>query len=179
MLIKSKNVNEIHGQNIYTGNKIYFRCFHNKYVRLYFMWSFSNLYSQVTEKCLSLGAQKALFIPADMSSESDPDKVIDFAVKKLGGLDYLVLNHIGVTRFAMWNGDVDHVRWLMKVMESFDCLPGIKNQEGALMFLLSLFLGFIKPNFFSYIQMAWRALPTLEQSKGSLVIVSSIAGKVH
>ncbi|XP_015252948.1 PREDICTED: hydroxysteroid 11-beta-dehydrogenase 1-like protein [Cyprinodon variegatus] len=103
---------------------------------------------QVTEKCLSLGAQKALFIPADMSSESEPDKVIDFAVKKLGGLDYLVLNHIGVTRFAMWNGDVDHVRWLMK------------------------------PNFFSYIQMAWRALPTLEQSKGSLVIVSSIAGKM-
>uniref|UniRef100_A0A3B3UA99 Hydroxysteroid (11-beta) dehydrogenase 1-like a n=1 Tax=Poecilia latipinna TaxID=48699 RepID=A0A3B3UA99_9TELE len=70
---------------------------------------------QVTEKCLSLGAQKALFISGDMSTESDPDKVVDFALEKLGGLDYLVLNHIGVTRFAVWDGDVDHVKWLMKV----------------------------------------------------------------
>uniref|UniRef100_A0A3B5LNJ3 Hydroxysteroid (11-beta) dehydrogenase 1-like a n=1 Tax=Xiphophorus couchianus TaxID=32473 RepID=A0A3B5LNJ3_9TELE len=103
---------------------------------------------QVTEKCLSLGAQKALYISGDMSTESDPDKVVDFALEKLGGLDYLVLNHIGVTRFAMWDGDVNHVRWLMK------------------------------PNFFSYIQMAWRALPSLEKSKGSMAIVSSMAGKL-
>ncbi|KAM4574982.1 hydroxysteroid 11-beta-dehydrogenase 1-like protein [Fundulus diaphanus] len=103
---------------------------------------------QVTEKCLSLGAQKALYVPADMSNESDPDKVVDFALEKLGGLDYLVLNHIGTTRFAMWDGDVDHVKWLMK------------------------------PNFFSYIQMAWRALPSLEQSKGSMIIVSSMAAKL-
>ncbi|PWA20942.1 hypothetical protein CCH79_00007299 [Gambusia affinis] len=103
---------------------------------------------QVTEKCLSLGAQKALYISGDMSNESDPDKVVDFALEKLGGLDYLVLNHIGVTRFAMWDGDVDHVRWLMK------------------------------PNFFSYVQMAWRALPSLEKSKGSMAIVSSMAGKL-
>ncbi|XP_016535739.1 hydroxysteroid 11-beta-dehydrogenase 1-like protein isoform X2 [Poecilia formosa] len=103
---------------------------------------------QVTEKCLSLGAQKGLFISGDMSTESDPDKVVDFALEKLGGLDYLVLNHIGVTRFAMWDGDVDHVKWLMKV------------------------------NFLSYIQMAWRALPSLEQSKGSLVVVSSLLGKM-
>lgn len=106
------------------------------------------LLQKVTEKCLGLGAKKALYISADMSNESDPDKVIDFALKKLGGLDYLVLNHIGSTQFAMWNGDVDHVRWLMK------------------------------PNFFSHIQMAWRALPSLEQSKGSMMIVSSMAGKM-
>ncbi|MEQ2214099.1 hypothetical protein XENOCAPTIV_023289, partial [Xenoophorus captivus] len=69
---------------------------------------------QVTEKCLSLGAQKALYIAADMASESDPDKVVDFALEKLGGLDYLVLNHIGPTPFAMWEGDMEHTRWLMK-----------------------------------------------------------------
>lgn len=34
----------------------------------------------------------------------------------------------------------------------------------------------LKVNFFSYIQMAWRALPSLEQSKGSLVVVSSVLG---
>ncbi|MED6232213.1 hypothetical protein ATANTOWER_024601 [Ataeniobius toweri] len=103
---------------------------------------------QVTEKCLSLGAQKALYIAADMASESDPDKVVDFALEKLGGLDYLVLNHIGPTPFAMWEGDMEHTRWLMKV------------------------------NFFSYIQMAWRALPSLEQSEGSLVVVSSLLAKM-
>lgn len=32
-----------------------------------------------------------------------------------GGLDYLVLNHIGVSPFQMWGGDVEHTRWLMQV----------------------------------------------------------------
>ncbi|XP_026200518.1 hydroxysteroid 11-beta-dehydrogenase 1-like protein [Anabas testudineus] len=103
---------------------------------------------QVAEKCLSLGAQKALYIAANMGNESDPDKVVDFAVEKLGGLDYLVLNHIGSTSFGMWDEDVEHIRSLFKV------------------------------NFFSYVQMAKRALNALEQSKGSVVVVSSLAGKM-
>ncbi|KFW06087.1 Hydroxysteroid 11-beta-dehydrogenase 1-like, partial [Eurypyga helias] len=65
-----------------------------------------------------------------------------------GGLDYLVLNHIGVTRFQMWAGDVEYTRWLMQV------------------------------NFFSYVALATAALPTLEQNKGSLVVVSSLTGKI-
>ncbi|XP_072295260.1 hydroxysteroid 11-beta-dehydrogenase 1-like protein [Eucyclogobius newberryi] len=103
---------------------------------------------QVAEKCLSLGAQKALYIAGDMATETDPDRVVDFSLEKLGGLDYLVLNHIGPSPFSMWKGDVEHSRWLMKV------------------------------NFFSYVQMAWKALPSLEQNKGSLVIVSSLLGKM-
>ncbi|CAL1593830.1 unnamed protein product [Knipowitschia caucasica] len=103
---------------------------------------------QVADKCLSLGAQKALYIAADMSSESDPETVVDFALQKLGGLDYLVLNHIGPSPFSMWKGDIEHSRWLMQV------------------------------NFFSYVQMAWKALPSLEQNKGSLVIVSSLLAKM-
>lgn len=103
---------------------------------------------QVAEKCLSLGAQKALYIAADMASETDPDKVVSFALDRLGGLDYLVLNHIGPSPFSMWEGDVEHTRWLMKV------------------------------NFFSYIQMAWKALASLEQSKGSMMVVSSLLGKM-
>ncbi|KAF7654105.1 hypothetical protein LDENG_00073970 [Lucifuga dentata] len=103
---------------------------------------------QVAEKCLSLGAQKALYITADMAGESDPDKVVSFALDKLGGLDYLVLNHIGRSPFSMWEGDVEHTQWLMKV------------------------------NFFSYLQMASKALAPLEQSKGSLVVVSSVLGKM-
>uniref|UniRef100_A0A665WUA1 Hydroxysteroid 11-beta-dehydrogenase 1-like protein n=1 Tax=Echeneis naucrates TaxID=173247 RepID=A0A665WUA1_ECHNA len=103
---------------------------------------------QVSEKCMSLGAQKALYISADMGTDSDPAKAVDFALEKLGGLDYLVLNHIGPSPFTMWKGDVEHVKWLMKV------------------------------NFFSYVQMAWKAMDSLEQSKGSLVVVSSLLGKM-
>lgn len=103
---------------------------------------------QVVEKCLTLGAQKAFYIAGDMATESDPEKVVEFSLEKLGGLDYLVLNHIGPTPFSMWKGDIEHTRWLMKV------------------------------NFFSYIQMAWKALPSLEQNKGSLVVVSSLLGKM-
>ncbi|KAM7388429.1 hypothetical protein PAMP_024603 [Pampus punctatissimus] len=103
---------------------------------------------QVAEQCLNLGAQKAYYIAADMANESDPDRVVEFALDKLGGLDYLVLNHIGSSPFSMWEGDVEHTSWLMKV------------------------------NFLSYIQMAWKALSSLEQSKGSLVVVSSLLGKM-
>ncbi|NWH77929.1 DHI1L protein, partial [Piaya cayana] len=103
---------------------------------------------KVAEKCLALGAKRVFYIPADMSSPVEPEKVVQFAVQKLGGLDYLVLNHIGKTRFQMWDGDVEYTRSLMQV------------------------------NFFSYVALATAALPTLEQSKGSLVVVSSLTGKI-
>ncbi|TWW57755.1 Hydroxysteroid 11-beta-dehydrogenase 1-like protein [Takifugu flavidus] len=79
---------------------------------------------QVAEKCLSLGAQKALYIAADMSSESDPEKVVDFALEKLGGLDYLVLNHIGPSPFTVWQGDVEHTKWLMQTSLTVDSYTG-------------------------------------------------------
>ncbi|XP_074933862.1 hydroxysteroid 11-beta-dehydrogenase 1-like protein isoform X2 [Phalacrocorax aristotelis] len=103
---------------------------------------------KVVEKCLTLGAKKIFYIPADMSSPSEPEKVVQFAVQKLGGLDYVVLNHIGMTRFQMWDGDVEYTRWLMQV------------------------------NFFSYVALTTAALPILERDKGSLVVVSSLIGKI-
>ncbi|NXC40963.1 DHI1L protein, partial [Penelope pileata] len=103
---------------------------------------------QVMEKCLTLGAKKIFYIPADMASPSEPERVIQFAVQKLGGLDYLVLNHIGISPFQMWGGDVEHTRWLMQV------------------------------NFFSYVALTTAALPILEKNKGSLVVVSSLTGKI-
>uniref|UniRef100_A0A3P9IL43 Hydroxysteroid 11-beta-dehydrogenase 1-like protein n=1 Tax=Oryzias latipes TaxID=8090 RepID=A0A3P9IL43_ORYLA len=104
---------------------------------------------QVVEKCLSLGAQKAVYIAADMSTDADPDKVVDFALEELGGLDYLVLNHIGPSYIRMWDGDHKHVQQLMKI------------------------------NFHSYVQMAGRALPFLERTGGALVVVSSVGGRVN
>ncbi|XP_015741718.1 hydroxysteroid 11-beta-dehydrogenase 1-like protein [Coturnix japonica] len=103
---------------------------------------------EVMEKCLTLGAKKVFYLPADMSSPSEPDRVVQFAVQKLGGLDYLVLNHIGTSPFEMWGGDVEHSRWLMQV------------------------------NFFSYVALASAALPALERNQGSVVVVSSLSGKI-
>ncbi|XP_058677152.1 hydroxysteroid 11-beta-dehydrogenase 1-like protein isoform X2 [Ammospiza caudacuta] len=99
---------------------------------------------KVMEKCLTLGAKKIFYIPADMSSPSEPERVVQFAVQKLGGLDYLVLNHIGTNRFQEWAGDVEYTRWLLQV------------------------------NFLSYVALATAALPTLEKNRGALVVVSSL-----
>ncbi|KAA0712229.1 Hydroxysteroid 11-beta-dehydrogenase 1-like protein [Triplophysa tibetana] len=107
-----------------------------------------NVLEQVVNKCLELGAQKALFIPADMANPEDSDRVVQYAIDQLGGLDYLILNHIGPSPYRMWDGDVEHTRWLLQV------------------------------NFLSFVQMAKNALPTLEKSNGSIVVVSSLLGKV-
>ncbi|NWZ70495.1 DHI1L protein, partial [Acrocephalus arundinaceus] len=103
---------------------------------------------KVMKKCQTLGAKKIFYIPADMSSPSEPEKVVQFAVQKLGGLDYLVLNHVGTNRFQEWTGDVGYTRWLMQV------------------------------NFLSYVALATAALPTLEKNRGALVVVSSLTGKM-
>ncbi|XP_075759214.1 hydroxysteroid 11-beta-dehydrogenase 1-like protein isoform X2 [Pelodiscus sinensis] len=106
------------------------------------------LLRKVMEKCLQLGAKKVFYIPDDMSSPQAPERVVQFALQKLGGLDHLVLNHIGSTPFRMWEGDVEHTRWLLQV------------------------------NFLSYVALASAALPILAESKGSLIVVSSLTGKV-
>nr|DBA28351.1 TPA: hypothetical protein GDO54_008735 [Pyxicephalus adspersus] len=83
-----------------------------------------------------------------MASSDAREKVMEQAITALGGLDYLVLNHIGSTPFQMWEGDVNHIRWLMEV------------------------------NFLSYVHLATIALPHLTESKGSIIVLSSLTGKV-
>uniref|UniRef100_A0A8C5LPC7 Hydroxysteroid 11-beta-dehydrogenase 1-like protein n=1 Tax=Leptobrachium leishanense TaxID=445787 RepID=A0A8C5LPC7_9ANUR len=102
---------------------------------------------KVKIKCLELGAKKVSLLRADMGEPDARIQVVEQAVSELGGLDYLVLNHIGATPFQMWDGDVSHVRWLMEV------------------------------NFISYVDLANAALPYLVQSHGSIVVLSSLTGK--
>lgn len=64
-----------------------------------------------------------------------------------GGLDMLILNHIGYTYFNYFNGDVGHIRKLLET------------------------------NFLSYVAMTVSALPLLKESEGSIVVVSSMAGE--
>ncbi|XP_009297199.1 hydroxysteroid 11-beta-dehydrogenase 1-like protein [Danio rerio] len=103
---------------------------------------------KVTQKCEKLGAKKIMYVTGDMSDPADPERVLKYTIEKLGGLDFLVLNHVGNTNVGLWNRDADHVRSLMQV------------------------------NFVSYVQMAGAALPVLETSGGSIIVVSSLAGKI-
>uniref|UniRef100_A0A7M4DUK6 11-beta-hydroxysteroid dehydrogenase 1 n=1 Tax=Crocodylus porosus TaxID=8502 RepID=A0A7M4DUK6_CROPO len=76
------------------------------------------------------------------------EHVVKVAEELLGGLDMLILNHIGSSYFHYFDGDVRHVRKLLET------------------------------NFLSYVAMTVSALPMLKESGGSIVVVSSMAGKV-
>ncbi|XP_011745370.1 hydroxysteroid 11-beta-dehydrogenase 1-like protein isoform X5 [Macaca nemestrina] len=104
------------------------------------------LLQKVVGNCRKLGAPKVFYIAADMASPEAPESVVQFALDKLGGLDYLVLNHIGGVPAGTRARTPQATRWLMQV------------------------------NFLSYVQLTSRALPSLTDSKGSLVVVSSLLG---
>ncbi|XP_059244743.1 hydroxysteroid 11-beta-dehydrogenase 1-like protein isoform X7 [Mustela nigripes] len=106
------------------------------------------LLQKVVGNCRKLGAPKVFFIAADMASPEVPERVVQFALDKLGGLDYLVLNHLGATPAGTRSRSVQATRWLLQV------------------------------NFLSYVQLTSLALPSLTDSKGSLVVVSSLLGPV-
>uniref|UniRef100_A0A8C5JRC0 11-beta-hydroxysteroid dehydrogenase 1 n=1 Tax=Junco hyemalis TaxID=40217 RepID=A0A8C5JRC0_JUNHY len=103
---------------------------------------------KVVERCLELGAASARYISGSMASPSLPEEVLREAENTWGGLDMLILNHIGQSGFTFFSGDVGHVRSLMET------------------------------NFVSYVALATAALPLLRESEGSIVVVSSIAGKI-
>ncbi|XP_044135100.1 hydroxysteroid 11-beta-dehydrogenase 1-like protein [Bufo gargarizans] len=72
----------------------------------------------VRSRCLELGAKNVSLVVADMGSPEARERIVEKAIIDMGGLDYLVLNHIGSTPFQMWDGDINHTRWLMEV-----CIP--------------------------------------------------------
>ncbi|XP_037361053.1 hydroxysteroid 11-beta-dehydrogenase 1-like protein isoform X2 [Talpa occidentalis] len=106
------------------------------------------LLQKVVGNCRKLGAPKVFYIAADMASPEVPEHVVQFALDKLGGLDYLVLNHLGAAPAGPRTRNAQATRWLMQV------------------------------NFLSYVQLTSLALPSLTDSKGSLVVVSSLLGRV-
>uniref|UniRef100_A0A803VS83 11-beta-hydroxysteroid dehydrogenase 1 n=1 Tax=Ficedula albicollis TaxID=59894 RepID=A0A803VS83_FICAL len=103
---------------------------------------------KVVERCLELGAASARYISGSMDSPSLPQQLLREAENTWGGLDMLILNHIGQSSFTYFSGDVEHVRKLMET------------------------------NFVSYVALATAALPMLKESEGSIVVVSSIAGRI-
>ncbi|NXY69076.1 DHI1 dehydrogenase, partial [Glareola pratincola] len=103
---------------------------------------------KVVKRCLELGAASARYVSGTMEDMAFAEHVVKEAETLLGGLDMLILNHVGTSYFGYFNGDVGHVRKLLEI------------------------------NFLSYVAMTVSALPMLKQSEGSIVVVSSMAGKV-
>ncbi|NXR85195.1 DHI1 dehydrogenase, partial [Hypocryptadius cinnamomeus] len=102
----------------------------------------------VVRRCLELGAASARFVSGTMEDTAFAQHVVREAQTSLGGLDMLILNHVGASYFGFFDGDVEHVRKLLEI------------------------------NFLSYVAMTTSALPMLKESEGSIVVVSSMAGKV-
>ncbi|NXC42630.1 DHI1 dehydrogenase, partial [Penelope pileata] len=102
---------------------------------------------KVVERCLELGAASARYVSGSMEDTAFAEEVVKEAENTWGGLDMLILNHIGHSFYNYFNGDVEHVRKLMET------------------------------NFLSYVAMTTSALPMLKESEGSIVVVSSVAGK--
>ncbi|XP_038605160.1 corticosteroid 11-beta-dehydrogenase isozyme 1 [Tachyglossus aculeatus] len=103
---------------------------------------------KVVDKCLSLGAASAHFITGSMEDMAFARQVVIRAEKLLQGLDMLILNHITTSGFTYFNNDLENVLHIMKV------------------------------NYLSYVAMTIKATPLLKKSQGSIVVVSSLAGKV-
>ncbi|XP_064637913.1 11-beta-hydroxysteroid dehydrogenase 1-like [Lineus longissimus] len=105
---------------------------------------------KVVAECERLSGHKGHhYVTADMSDFQNMHKVTEAAKDFLGGLDILVINHVAPYRNGLWMGKEN----------------------------LTYFDFQVKLNFNSYVHLATHALPLLEDSPGSsIVIVNSIAG---
>ncbi|KAM9331227.1 hydroxysteroid 11-beta-dehydrogenase 1-like protein A [Gastrophryne carolinensis] len=104
---------------------------------------------EVAKKCLQLGASSANYVVSDMGNLTSAQNVAQEAITKLGGVDYLVLNHVGgAGSFGSFQGDMEAM------------------------------LSSITVNFLSYIQLTSTALKALQESQGSIVIMSSLSGRI-
>nr|XP_012314672.1 corticosteroid 11-beta-dehydrogenase isozyme 1 [Aotus nancymaae]XP_012314673.1 corticosteroid 11-beta-dehydrogenase isozyme 1 [Aotus nancymaae] len=103
---------------------------------------------KVVSHCLELGAASAHYIAGTMEDMTFAEQFVAQAGKLMGGLDMLILNHITNTSLRFFHDDIHHVRKSMEV------------------------------NFLSYVVLTVAAVPMLKQSNGSIVVVSSVAGKV-
>lgn len=103
---------------------------------------------KVVSHCLELGAASAHYLAGTMENMTFAEQFVAKTGQLMGGLDMLILNHITHAPLKLFRDDVRLVRDSMEV------------------------------NFLSYVVLSVAALPMLKQSNGSIVIVSSVAGKI-
>lgn len=108
---------------------------------------------KVIERCREVGSKDGdyHYIKGDMSDMAQTKMVVEAASEKLGGLDFLVLNHVYDIRFDKWTGSEAN-------LTGFDLTMDI--------------------NVKAYVHLTSHALPILAQSAGSVVAVSAGWGRV-
>ncbi len=111
------------------------------------------LLKQVVEKCKEIGNKdgKFYYIQLDMMDLNSPSPLIEYAEKVLGGIDYVALNHLLSYDLGEWLGTENNFTTLERA---------------------------ITVNFNAYVRIASYAVPHLERSKGSIIVMSSILGKI-
>uniref|UniRef100_A0A8C3WL04 11-beta-hydroxysteroid dehydrogenase 1 n=1 Tax=Catagonus wagneri TaxID=51154 RepID=A0A8C3WL04_9CETA len=110
----------------------------------------AEILQEVVAHCLELGASSAHYVAGTMENMTFAEQFVAKAGKLMGGLDMLILNHISTTMTSMAPFG-DDIRLLRRSMDV---------------------------NFLSYVVLSVAALPMLRRSGGSIVVVSSLAGKM-
>nr|XP_056700449.1 11-beta-hydroxysteroid dehydrogenase 1 [Euleptes europaea] len=103
---------------------------------------------KVVTRCLQLGAASASYLNGSMEDMGFAQDVVKKAEALWGSLDMLILNHVSAANLSYFNSNTEHMQKLLNV------------------------------NFLSYVAMTTAALPMLKSSEGSIVVVSSLAGKI-
>ena len=104
---------------------------------------------EVAARCRELGSSRALAVPGDVKRPEDCARLLETVTSEFGAVDYLVAN-AGVSMWARFDEveDLDVFRHLMEV------------------------------NYLGVVNCVHFALPHLKQSRGMIVAVSSIQGKI-
>ena len=104
---------------------------------------------QVARECQQAGCKEVLVVRADVTIPEDCKCAIEAAVARFHGLDILVLC-AGIAAHQLFDGvtDLEVYRKLMNV------------------------------NYFGYVNCTYYAYPHLKQSKGQIVVLSSISGEI-
>eukprot|EP00048_Salpingoeca_helianthica_P017551 m.237817 g.237817 ORF g.237817 m.237817 type:complete len:295 (+) comp21412_c0_seq1:223-1107(+) len=108
----------------------------------------ASVLEKVAEDCRAAGAASATVHAVDLSSIEGCKQLVITAVKTMGGVDVLVLNHI------------------RPFFGAFDTTP------------LEEIHSVISVNFLSYVTLTHLSLPHLLASRGNIVAISSVAGKM-
>ena len=116
---------------------------------------------RIIEKCREIGNKdgkyyhislgKYYHISLDMMNKKAPKELVKYAENMLGGIDYVVLNHVVQYHFDEWLGSSDNLTTLERTFTI---------------------------NFNSYVSIASHAMPRLELSRGSIIVMSSIGGRM-
>jgi short-subunit dehydrogenase len=104
--------------------------------------------AEAVSDCEALGAA-ALAVPTDVAKEGDCRTLIELAVSRFGGIDILV-NNAGISMSAR-----------------FDCVED-----------LAIFERLMRVNYLGTVYCTYHALPHLKRSRGLIVGVSSLQGKL-